>query len=481
MRLPFTLSRILVALCLLTFLAPAARAQAKGAPKGRPNFLFVYTDDQRWDAMGVVQREQKDKARFPWLKTPNMDRLASQGVRFRNAFVVNSLCAPSRASFLTGKYGHVNGIVNNHTPFPVDNVTWATLLRQAGYITGYIGKFHMDMQKGQRPGFDFSASFVGQGKYVDCPIEVNGVSTPSTGWVDDVSTDYALKFLKDNKDKPFALAVGFKAAHGPFDPPPRHKDTFAGEEARAVPNLAVRAIYKDESDKELKKPNPKKAAKAGPKGTNLGYFRCIAAADDNLGKLMQALDDLGLTENTVVIFCSDNGFYFGEHGLGDKRSAYEESLRIPFLVRFPGAGQPGRVLDQMVLNVDLAPTLLDYAGVAIPKGMHGRSFRPLLEGRDVEWRKAWFYCYFYERNFAVPTVTAVRTDSAVLIKYPGHDAWTEVYDLKGDPYQLKNLAADPAASQLRRDLEAEYDRQAQSIDFRIPAFADNPKAPPKAK
>src|SRR5262245_20304080 len=459
--------------CFLALLSGAASVSA-AAEVRRPNFLFVYTDDQRWDAMSVVQREHGDKARFPWLKTPHMDRLAAKGVRFRNAFVVNALCAPSRASFLTGQYGHKNGIVNNHTPFPVENVTWATILRAAGYVTGYIGKWHMDGQKGQRPGFDFSASFIGQGKYVDCPIEVNGKVTESTGWVDDVGADYAVRFLRENKDKSFALAVGFKAVHGPFDPPARHKDTFAGAEAKPVPNLNVKAIYRQDGDE------PAKKKKAGVKGTNLGYFRCLAAADDNLGKLLDALDELGLAENTIVVFCSDNGYYFGEHGLGDKRSAYEESIRIPFLVRMPGPmpkENAGRVVDQMVLNVDLAPTMLDFAGLTIPKTMHGRSIRPLLEGRKTDWRQAFFYCYFFEKNFpGTPTVTALRTDSAVLIKYPGRDEWTEMFDLTRDPYQVKNLFKEAGNAELRRQLEAEYERQSRAIEFRIPDFADMPKA-----
>jgi arylsulfatase A-like enzyme len=453
-----TIAVFILAFIVCLAVAPGVRAEA--APK-RPNFLFVYTDDQRWDAMSVVQREQGDKARFPWLKTPNMDRLAAQGVRFRNAFVVNSLCSPSRASFLSGLYGHKNGIVNNHSPFPVNNVTWATLLKRAGYVTGYVGKFHMGKQGGTRPGFDFSASFIGQGKYFDCPIEVNGKTTPTQGWVDDVGTDFAINFMKENKDKPFALAVGFKSTHGPFTPPPRRKDDYAGESFRPVPNLKVPAIYHEEN-----------AKKKGGKAPNLDYFRCIAAADDNLGKLLKALDDLGLADNTIVIFSSDNGYYLGEHGLGDKRSAYEESLRIPMLVRYPPLGNPGRTIDSMVLNVDLAPTLLDFAGVKVPAEMQGRSWKPLLEGKETPWRHAFFYCYFFEKGYTTPTTTAVRTDDAVLIKYSGHDNWTEMFDIKKDPYQLKNLYSDPAHAELRRSLEAQYEREARAIDFRIPDFAD---------
>jgi arylsulfatase A-like enzyme len=436
----------------------------------RPNFVFVYTDDQRWDALGVVQREHGERGRFPWLKTPHMDRLAAEGVRFRNAFVVNSLCAPSRASFLTGCYGHINGVVNNHTPFPVDNVTHANLLRQAGYATAYVGKWHMDGQRGQRPGFDFSASFVGQGRYFDCPIEVNGKETATKGWVDDVGTDFALQFMREHRDRPFLLVVGFKAAHGPFDPAPRRMNEYAGEQARAVPNLGASAIYRDQARQSgtNQQPNDKVT-------TNLNYYRCITAADDNLGRIMQTLDELKLAENTMLVFASDNGFYQGEHGLGDKRSAYEESMRIPLVVRYPELGAKGKSIDQLALNVDLAPTLLDYAGVAIPRAMQGRSWRPLLEGRADNWRKAFFYCYFFETRFPTPTVTAVRTETAKLVKYPGREEWTELFDLVKDPYETKNLRSDPGAASLRSELEAEYERQKAAVDFRIPPFADDPK------
>ena len=218
-------------------------APARGAEPRRPNFVIIFTDDQRWDAMGVVQREQGARGRFPWLQTPNMDRLAAEGVRFRNAFVINSLCSPSRASFLTGCYGHVNGIVNNHTAFSAASVTHAGLLRQAGYRTGYVGKWHMGVQRGPRPGFDFSASYVGQGRYVDNPFEVDGLETSTSGWIDDVAADYAVGFLREAKDRPFLLVVGFKSAHNPFDPPDRVKDAYAGALARPVPNLDDHAIY----------------------------------------------------------------------------------------------------------------------------------------------------------------------------------------------------------------------------------------------
>ncbi len=454
-----------------------------GVAAGRPNFLFIYTDDQRWDAMSCVQKEQGERARFPWFQTPNMDRIAAEGVRFRNAFVVNSLCAPSRASFLTGCYGHRNGIVNNHTPFPENNVTHATLLRAAGYTTGYIGKWHMGRQSGQRPGFDYSASFIGQGKYFDCPFEINGVSKPTTGWIDDVSTDFAIDFIRANKNKPFSLAIGYKATHGPWDPPPRAKDRYSNVAARPVPNLTSPAIYK--TDLTLKHPGV-----VGDTDKIRNYFRCVSAADDNVGRLLALLDELKLADNTIVIFASDNGYYLGEHGLGDKRSAYDESLRIAMLLRYPKLAGKGRLIDQMALNIDLAPTLLDFAGVAVPKEMHGRSWKPLLVGathasplqsHDTDWRRAFFYCYFYERGFNTPLVTAVRTDTAKLIKYPGHDEWTELFDLKADPYELKNLARDAAHKELLAQMQAEYDRQAKLIAFQVPSFADQPGADAPAK
>ena len=442
------------------------------AAERKPNFLFIYTDDQRWDAMGVVQREQGERARFPWFTTPNMDRLAADGVRFRNAFVTLSLCAPSRGAFLTGRYNHQFGVVNNHTPFPENAVTHATLLHAAGYKTAYIGKWHHGNQRGQRPGFDYSASFIGQGRYVDCPFEINGTPTDTTGWVDDVSTDYAIDFMKKNRDNPFSVVVGFKACHGPTTPPERAKDRFANMKARSVPNLGARAIYRTEE--ETPKEKKKAAASSGDEvNINLNYFRCISAADDNLGRLLKALDELGVADNTVVVFSSDNGFYNGEHMLGDKRSAYDESLRIPMIVSCPKLFPKGKVRDEMVLNIDLAPTFLELAGVSVPKEMQGKSWVPLLAGKKTEWRQSFLAEYFYEQNFVgTPTLVALRTMDAKLIKYPGHDEWTELFDLKNDPYEIKNLATDPKQKKLLEKMSAEFERQVKAANYHVPENAD---------
>jgi arylsulfatase A-like enzyme len=446
----------------------------------KPNFLFIYTDDQRWDAMSCVQKEQGDRARFPWFQTPNLDRLASQGIRFRNAFVVNSLCAPSRSCFLTGKYSHLNGVANNHTPMPLDTVTYAHLLKTAGYTTGYFGKFHHDGQK-ERPGFDQIYSFIGQGKYEDCPFNINGDIKPTRGWVDDVTTDFAIDFLKSRKaDEPFAMVVGFKSPHAPRTPPERAKDRFAGEEVRPVPNLTVRAPYLPKVNAVEDESSGEAARKPGPKAKEglLQYFRTISAVDDNVGRLLDELDRLRLRDNTIVVFTSDNGFYLGEHQLGDKRSAYEESIRIPMLIRYPQSIPAGQTRDEIVLNIDIAPTFLGYAGISAPPDMQGRDFRGVIENKLGDWRGSFFYTYFFETNFKIPTVTAVRTTDAKLIKYPGHDEWTELFDLKNDPYELKNLINDPAAKDLKTQLESTYDAQAKAIDFKIPDFADKPAEKP---
>ncbi len=445
------------------------------AADNRPNLLFIYTDDQRYDAFGATLREQGEQARFPWFKTPNMDRLAAEGVRFRNAFVVNSLCAPSRAVNLTGRYNHFNGIASNFRPFPLDNVTHATLLRIAGYTTGYVGKWHMDSQR-ERPGFDWHASFIGHARYTNPPFIVQGEDKTTTGWIDDISTDCAIEFLQKQKGgtKPWSLVVGFKSPHGPCTPPERAKDRFAGELARAVPNLKTPVPYV---------PGTALKAKSVPTAdgkvqVNLDYFRCVSAADDCLGRLLDALDKLGFSQNTVVIYTSDNGYYLGEHGLGDKRSAYDESLRVPFIVRYPalGASVKGRVVDAMVLNLDLAPSLLDFAGVTVPKEMQGRSWRPLLTGEPSDWRQSWFYEYFAEkqRNSRVPDIAAVRTTDAKLIKYSGHDDWTELFDLKADPYETRNLYRDPAHAALRTRLESEHARLLKETGYRVPDYVDRP-------
>jgi arylsulfatase A-like enzyme len=441
----------------------------------RPNFVFLFADDQRYDALGVVQAEQGDKGRFPWFPTPHMDRIAREGVRFRNAFVVNALCSPSRACFLTGKYSHANGIANNTTPFPPTAVTHASLLRANGYATGYVGKWHMGTSPG-RPGFDWFASFTGQGRYTNAVFQVNGTTERHEDWTDDRTAAYALRFLETEraKDKPFLLVVGFKAPHGPFEPPARLANAFANEKARPVPSLGKPPGFNPQVGKPAPTPTE-------PVAVNLNYFRCVAGVDENVGKILGALDRLKLAENTVVVYASDNGFYFGEHTLADKRSGYDESMRIPLLVRYPKSGLRGVTRDDLVLNVDLAPTFLDLAGVPVPPEMHGKSWAPLLRADRpaAPFRTSFLYEYFRENGgkgdnaknpggYNTPTMTAVRTATHKLCRYRDRPEWTELFDLAADPFELKNLATDPAAAGVRKTLEAEHDALTAKLAYRVP-------------
>ncbi len=457
-------------LLVTVLLAPLAALQAADAPAKKPNFLFIYSDDHRWDAMGVVQREQGERARFPWFKSPGMDRLAVEGVRFRNAFVTLSLCAPSRAAFLTGRYNHLNGVTNNNTSFPAGSVTHATLLRAAGYQTAYIGKWHMGEQRGQRPGFDYSASYTGHGRYQDCPFEVNGTDAPTKGWVDDVASDFAIEFMKQNRERPFSVVVGFKSPHNPRggnNLPERLRGLHAGETTRPVPNCRVPSPWQ--------KPDPKSGELAqglADNAVHLDYLRHIAGVDENIARLLKALDELSLAEDTVVVYASDNGFFLGEHCSGDKRSLYDESLRIPFLVRYPRLFGKGTTVDDMVINVDLAPTFLDLAGVPIPPEMQGASWKELAAGRKpAGWRTS-FFAEYYKELGDVPTCYALRTATHKLVKYPDLPEFTEVFDLTADPYEIKNLASDSA---LNAKLDAELNALMKTVNYTPPSNATTPR------
>ena len=464
----------MVVMLLLGIVAPTFAAE----PATRPNIVFIYADDWRWDCLGVVQREQGEKGRFPWLETPNLDRLAGDAVRFRQSFVVNSLCSPGRACVLTGRYNHLNGIIGNRQPLPTETPNFAKQLQKAGYNTGYCGKFHLGSQR-ERPGFDFVASFIGQGRYFDCPIILNGKQTATTGWIDDVSTDYAIEFMDEQKSgKPFFLWLGFKSPHGPRGGkhlPERARDLYSDAEARDVPNLDVTAIF-NRAEGETDATTIVRGKKNRPDEGVRAYAQHITAIDECIGRVMAALEANGQLANTVVIVASDNGYYLGEHQLGDKRSAYDESLRVPLLIRLPGkSADRGTTSDSMVLNIDYAPTILDFAGAEPLADAQGRSLRPLVDGdAPADWRTSFFYEYFKEPRYESPTVLAVRTATHKLITYPGHDEWTEVFDLESDLYELKNLVQDEA---LLRQLHQTFDAEAKAVSFRMPELKDEEKQP----
>jgi len=444
--------------CMAVLLVASAVARAADGP---PNFIFVIADDHRWDAMGAVQREQGERARYPWFETPNLDRLADGGVRFRNGFITHSICSPGRAGFLTGQYTHVNGVMDNNTPFPTSAVTHATLLRDAGHRTAYFGKWHMGDQKGPRPGFQHSASFINQGIYQDCPFEINGVMTPTQGWVDDVSTDLAITWLEENHGKPFSMVIGFKSPHnrrgGPHLPD-RLRTLYEGKTTRRTPNCDIAAVY----HAPLTEADKGKERGLSSNEVHLDYLRHIKGIDDNLGRVLDTLDDLKIADDTVVVYSSDNGYFLGERGLGDKRALYEEGIRIPYIVRYPRLFPKGKLVDDMVLNVDLAPTYLDLAGLPANAGMQGVSWKDVARGHPpADWRTS-FLAYYRKELGDTPTCRGVRTADAKLIVYPKHPEWTEVYDLKSDPYELDRL---PPDGLLGTQLAEELVKQMKAVGF----------------
>ena len=413
----------------------------------RPNILFIYTDDQRYDALGVIQREQGERGRFPWLQTPHLDRLAGEGLRFRQAFVVNSVCSPSRACTLTGTYSHHNGVKDNFTPLPEHNVTVGTLLQQAGYVTGYFGKWHMGKQT-TRPGFNQWASQIGHGWYMNCDLNVNGQTVKTTGWLDDVVTDYALEFLRANKAKPVFAVLGLKAPHSPYDHRDGETRAYDAVTARPVPNLGRLPGFAPPGFKPLD-------------ATQLirDYFRLLDNVDRNVGRILEALDREGLADNTLVVFTSDNGYFLGEHGMGDKRLAYEESIRVPLLIRWPGRVVAGATSDALALNIDFAPTFLELAGAPVPGPMQGRSLVPVFRDPAHELRSCFFYEYFREKpEHLQPACFAVRTRTEKLIHYPETPAQDELFDLAADPFELTNLNHTPARDRLVKLLRDEARR-----------------------
>lgn len=431
---------------LLIALAAAPLLAAFDPAPRRPNVVVIVTDDQRWDALGVVQREQGARARFPFFTTPHLDRLAEGGARFRHAFVTHSLCSPSRASMLTGRPTHAHGIRDNRTPFRSGD-TWAHALRAAGYRTGYFGKWHMGKQE-DRPGFDYTFTFVDQGIYPNCRFLHNGAWVETEGWVDDVTTDAVLRFVAAHRAEPFAIFVGYKSPHDVRQPAPRHAARYAGVRIAEPPSFRAWPPF----------PWGDRSRPWNPAVEDrLDYFRCLQGVDDNIGRLLDGLKEAGVGDDTVIVFAGDNGYYLGEHGLGDKRSAYEESIRIPLLVHYPRLVRPGTVVDALALNLDFPATLLELAGVTLNWEQQGRSLVPFLRGeRPADWRTHFLYENYRDPEY--PDVTfdihAVRTDGAKLVEYPGRPEWTQLFDLATDPYEMRNLADDPAARPLRTELEA---------------------------
>ena len=507
---------------LLVLLTGATSSCAPGEPPARsehPNILFVFADDHAYQAIGAYGSAIN--------RTPNIDRLAEGGIRFDRAVVTNSICAPARAVIQTGRYSHLNGVRDNSDVFDGGQVTFPKLLRDAGYQTAVIGKWHL---KSDPTGFDHWEVLPGQGAYYNPDLLIPDADTAARhqrdGYVTDVITDLALDWLRDERDpeSPFLLMVQHKAPHRSWMPGPDHLttyenvtipepetlfDDYAGRASPAAnQEMTIARHMFDVYDLKLE-PLPgtdlpewqasafermsaeqKTAWDAAygprneafrahePEGEDLtrwkyqryikDYLRTIASIDDNLGRILDWLDETGLSENTVVVYTSDQGFYLGEHGWYDKRWMYEESFRTPLLVRWPGRAEPGSSSGAIVSNLDFAPTFLDMAGLEAPAPMQGRSLVPLLEGdTPADWRTS-FYYHYYEADgpHAVAEHYGVATARYKLIRYPATDEW-ELFDLETDPHELTSRADDPAYAGIRMELETELERLREELE--VPA------------
>lgn len=431
-------------LVLLVLAAAVVEAQP-----ARRNIIFILSDDHRYDFMGFHPKAPA------FLETPALDRMAAEGAHVENAFVTTSLCSPSRASILTGQYTFRHGVVDNSRPIKEEAVFFPEILKKAGYRTAFIGKWHMGHHTDEpQPGFDRWVSFPGQGMYEDQELNVDGKRVQRKGYITDVLTDYALEWLKAQDGKaPFLLYLSHKAVHAEFVPAPRHRGRYKDVKLQYPVTMAdTERNYRD-------KPKWVREQRYGWHGVDYmyhgamtfdqfyrAYTETLLALDESVGRVIDHLEKNGLANNTLVLYMGDNGFSFGEHGLIDKRHAYEESIRVPMVAWGPGVVKRGTKVDQMVLNVDVAPTLLEYAGVSQAAAMDGRSFLPMLKGQEPQgWRASFVYTYYWESYFPhTPTVFALREDQYKYMYYHGIWDLNELYDLKADPNERVNLIESPA-------------------------------------
>jgi len=469
---------------------PSCNSLGQIAIKERPNIIYIMTDDHASHAISCYGSKIN--------KTPNLDRIAGEGMRFNNSFCTNSICAPCRAVVLTGKYSHINGkIDNSRQAFDGSQQTFPKLLQKAGYQTAMIGKWHL---RSDPTGFDYWNVLPGQGLYYNPVMIEMGERKKYTGYVTDIITDHALKWIRErDPEKPFCLMYHHKAPHRNWQPDQKHLTKYDDMTMPEPDNLfddysnrgrAAKeqdmTIAKTMNDRDLKLTAPKNLTpeqkkhwdaayepkneafrKANLQGKELvrwkyqryikDYLRCIASVDDNVGRLLDYLDESGLAKNTVVVYTSDQGFYLGDHGWFDKRFMYEESLRMPLLVRYPREVKPGSVSDCLVLNLDFAATFLDYAGVPVPEDIQGESMRAVLRGKTPRnWRKSIYYHYYeYPAVHSVKRHYGVRTKRYKLIHfYHDIDEW-ELYDLKKDPKEMKNVLGDPAYANIVKEMKIE--------------------------
>lgn len=433
-------------------------------------------------------------------ETPHLDRIANEGMRLDNCFCTNSICAPSRATILTGKYNHLNGVRTLYENFDARQNHVAKILQENGYQTAMIGKWHLGHGGNSDPtGFDYWNIFPGQGEYHDPIMYEMGEEKKYKGYATDIVTDLTIDWLDNiDREKPFFVMCHHKAPHRPWDPDEKYmhlyEDVDIPEPETFHDDYSTRVYAAHEAEMRIDTHLTKRDVKMDPpEGLSPSelkswyyqryikdYLRCIASVDDNVGRLLDYLDEKGLTEDTIVIYTSDQGFFLGDHGWYDKRFMYEESLRMPFLIRYPRSIKPGTSTDAFALNVDFAQTFLDYAGIEAPEDMQGRSLRPILEGEVPEdWQTSMYYRYWeHMSEHNVAAHYGIRTHRYKLIYYYGEGlgvpgardikrepAW-ELFDLEKDPYELNNVYSDPAYQDVVEELKKELYRLKEKVkDF----------------
>jgi arylsulfatase A-like enzyme len=458
----------------------------------RPNILFVMTDDQ-------TVRELSAYGLNSILQTPNMDRIASAGTRFDRCYCTNALCAPSRATVLTGLFSHANGITGNSEKageveaLRSDIPTYPELLQQAGYQTCLVGKYHIR----QNPrGFDHWAIHPGQGRYFDPEYIINGKRVAKQGYSSDLTTDMALEFLRSaDRERPFCLVYQFKAPHRPFSPAPRHAEMFSDVEvpkpATYDDDHATRKIAEISEDMKFEVslerdyddlPQDLTAEQKREwifQRFMKDRFRTIFGVDENLGRVLDHLQAEDLFDDTLILYTSDHGYFLADHGWYDKRFMYEPAVQIPLVASYPRGCPKGLTSKALAMNIDFTPTILDFAGVDIPAGMHGRSLRPILEGAEPDdWRQATYYAYYEDswrlvgaadedraepyRYFTPHRVgphRGVRTERYKLIEYYTEGDYWELFDLEADPNELRNVYLDPDYAGVAAEMKSELNRQ----------------------
>ena len=482
------MSILTAALLGLAGVVSAAKEPPLRQANEQPNFLFVMVDDMAPDAIF--------HDRFDFLETPNLQRMADEGAVFNNMFVTTSLCSPSRASILTGTYSHIHGVRYNEIQDPEPHLEqFPQTLQTLGYKTALIGKWHMAHHAEPRPGFDYWLSFKGQGVYNDPELNINGDVVKQQGYITDILTDKAVDFIAENESDPFCVLLWHKACHAKFTPAERHKNAFPDAQIEEPQSWSLDFSEKPTWMRREKIFGPhyrKWVASEGevvaptlplqkwnPPAPWLDMLRCMLAVDEGVGRVMDLLEEQGRLDNTVVIFMADNGWFYGEHRRGDKHLAYEESIRVPFAMRYPAKLEAGRLIDGMVANIDIGPTILELAGANIPKTMQGESFVPVMEGKAEGRTDPFLYVYFQEKYApAIPTTLSIRTPEWKYIHLPYEDAaegnFDELYRLSKDPHEMKNLIHSPEAAAQLKQMQQLLENAKEQYGYTPPPYQYEP-------